>query len=413
MVGRDVLPQSEAPVGDLQCAATANFDGPASVSALKSRGPMMRPAPMAEEKERQVGVGLIGAGMIGQVAHLSNFVENTDCRVVALAELRPELGRLAAAKFGVPKVYGSHRELITDPAVDAVVVVTRRAATGPIVLEALSAGKHVLSEKPMAHSVEQASRLVEAAAKRDLRYAVGFMKRHDAGTAEARSVIRQARVGSSLGRILLVRAYCYGGEFVCATDGYVMTDEERPEGLELWPVSPDWLPDRYSADYAWFLNVYVHDINLLRYLFDEPMAVRAVDFSRGNGRVVVLDAGRFPVVLELAESAGHEWREGVEVIFERGRVELAFGSPMLRNQPARVTVYRAGEAAEQRVVEWSWSFRRQADAFIRDIRNAAAPLASGADSIEDMRLIEEIWRCHLSGEASSKALEGTRHLGDA
>lgn len=368
---------------------------------------------MAEEKRRRVGIGLIGAGMVGQIAHLSNFVENADCKVVALAELRPELGRRAAAKFGVPKVYGSHRELIADPAVDAVVVVTRRMATGPIVLDALLAGKHVLSEKPMGHTVEQALRLVEAAAKKDLCYVVGFMKRHDAGTAEARSIIRKARANAELGRVLLVRAYCYGGEFICGTDGYVMTDEKRPDGLELWPVAPDWLPAGYFEDYAWFLNVYVHDINLLRYLFHEPMAVRAVDFSRGNGRVVLLDAGCFPIVLELAESAGHEWREGVEVLFERGRVELAFSSPMLRNQPARVTVYRAGEAAEQRVVGWSWSFRRQADAFIRDVQTGTIPLANGADSVDDMRLIEAIWRCHLRGGASSKTSDGTRHLGDA
>lgn len=350
---------------------------------------------MAVFTGKRVGIGMIGAGMVGQVAHLSNFVQIADCEVVALAELRPELGRLAAAKFGVPNVYASHRELLGDSAVDAVIVVTRRAATGPIVLDALVAGRHVLSEKPMTHSLEQAIQLVEAAASRDLCYTVGFMKRHDAGAQEAKRLLDEAIASGRLGRILLVRVYCHGGAFACATDGFVMTDETRPEGLTLWPIAPDWLPPECAEDYAWFLNVYSHDINLLRYLFDQSFTVRSADLSRRNGRVVLLDAGTFPVVLELAETQAEEWEEGVEVLFERGRLTLSFASPMLRNQPARVSLSCAGEGRTEPAIEWSWSFRRQAEAFVRDIRTGGTPLASGADGLEDMRLVEEIWRCHL------------------
>jgi len=119
--------------------------------------------------------------MVGQVGHLANYLDLAGCRVIALSELRPELGRLAAARFGVKKLYGSHRDLLADHEVEAVVVVTRPHAHGPIVLDALEAGRHVLSEKPMAHTVEQAMRLVQAAESRQLCYSVGFMKRHDAG----------------------------------------------------------------------------------------------------------------------------------------------------------------------------------------------------------------------------------------
>jgi predicted dehydrogenase len=350
---------------------------------------------MAKGRRKRVGIGMIGAGMVGQVAHLSNFVQIADCDVVAVAELRPELGRLAAAKFGVSKVYASHHELLRDEAIDAVVVVTRRAATGPIVLDALTAGKHVLSEKPMAHSLPQAARLVEAAQSRGLCYAVGFMKRHDAGVQQAKRLLDEATLSGGLGRVLLVRIYCYGGEFACGTDGFVMTGEARPEGLTLWPIAPDWLPPELAEDYAWFLNVYSHDINLLRYLVNGPFAVKAADLSRRNGRTVLLDAGKFPVVLEFAETKAAEWQEGVEVVFERGGLALSLASPMLRNQPARVSVTRAGDGRMEPATEWSWSFRRQAEAFVGDVRAGRVPLASGADGLEDIRLVEEIWQCHL------------------
>lgn len=353
---------------------------------------------MISRTGRRLGIGMIGAGMVGQVAHLTNFVQVAGCEVVALAELRPELGRKAASKFGISKVYSSHHELLRDDRVEAVVVVTRRAATGPVVLDALTSGRHVLSEKPMAHTLAQARHLVDAAATRDLRYALGFMKRHDAGAQLAKRLLDDARESGALGRVLLARIYCHGGEFACGVDGFVMTDEPRPEGLALWPIAPEWLSADLAEDYAWFLNVYSHDVNLLRYLFPGPCVVKSADLSRRNGRVVLLDEGTFPIVLELAESRADQWREGAEVLFERGRLALRFSSPMERNQPARVTLYRAGAGSTEYDVEWSWSFRRQAEAFVVDVLDGRPPLASGQDSLEDMRLIEDIWRCHLREE---------------
>ena len=103
-----------------------------------------------------IGIGIVGAGMVGQMCHLANFVANPACRVVAVTDLRPELAAAAAAKFGVPRVYRSHLEMLADTDVTSVVVVTRRRATGPIVLDALNCGRHVLSEKPMAYTTAQA-----------------------------------------------------------------------------------------------------------------------------------------------------------------------------------------------------------------------------------------------------------------
>jgi len=352
---------------------------------------------LMETDRKPLGVGFIGTGMIGQVAHLANFLNLPGCRIVGLAELRPELGRKAAAKFGVPKVYATHRELLADSEVGAVVVVTRRPATGPIVLEALEAGRHVLSEKPMAHTVEQATRLVEAAVRHDLRYAVGFMKRHDAGTKMAKEILDELRGSGELGRILFVRAYCYGGEFKCAATDFVMTDEARPDGLATWPSAPDWVPAELVSDYAWFLNVFLHDLNILRYLMDRKPEVRAVELARRNGRLVNFDFGEFPAILEMAEIPFTDWQEGVEILFERGRLTLRFPSPMLRDVPARVELTRAGQNPEKFVPRLgkSWAFRRQAEAFVADVAARREPLASGRDAVADLCLAETIWRQYL------------------
>jgi predicted dehydrogenase len=342
----------------------------------------------------EIRIGMVGAGMVGQLAHLANFSQIPGCRVTALAELRPRLGALAAEKFGVPTVFDSHRDMLLADTVDAAVVVTRRPATGPVVLDVLNAGKHVLSEKPMAHTAEQASCLVEAAARRQLVYSIGFMKRHDEGTAAAKQLLDQFIANNDLGRVILMRGWCFCGEFNVSSGGFVMTDENRPDGLDLWPSAPDWLPKQFHEDYAWFLNVFVHDLNILRYFAARQLKVRSVDLGRRNGRVVIFDSGDYPVVLEMGEQTGTDWNEGLEIQFERGRLTLVFPSPLLSNKAADITLVRSKETT---IISTgpSWSFRRQAEAFVADIAGQRPSLASGADSVADLVLVEAIWRMHL------------------
>lgn len=341
-----------------------------------------------------VKIGMIGAGMVGQLAHLANYVRTPGCRVTALAELRPELGKAAMERFGVPQMYGSHVEMLAASEIDAAVVVTRRPATGPIVLDVLNAGKHVLSEKPMAHTTEQAKRLVKAAADRNLVYSVGYMKRHDEGTAVAKKLLDELAASNELGRIVMMRGYCFCGDFNVHPEGFVMTGEIRPDGLSLWPTAPDWLPPQFAEDYAWFLNVFAHDLNILRYFTGQDLKVRSVDLDRRNGRVALFDAGAYPVVLEMGEQAGTEWTEGVDIQFEKGRLTIQFPSPLIEDKSAIVTLTR-GKATVTIDTGASWSFRRQAEAFIGDIADKRRPIASGEDSVKDLDLVERIWRVYL------------------
>jgi predicted dehydrogenase len=344
-----------------------------------------------------IGIGFVGAGMVGQVAHIANFAELPGCRIHAIAELRPELGRQAAERFKIDRLYPSHRELLADPNIDAVVVATRRPATGPIVRDALNAGKHVLSEKPMAPTRELAQSLVDAAAVAKRKYSVGFMKRHDAGVQQAKELLDTLRQSNELGRVILMRAYCFGGEFVVGSPDFAMTAETRPEGLELWPAAPEWLPQAMATDYAWFLNVFIHDLNLLRFLAGKRPTVTAADLRRANGRLVMLDFGDFSGVLEMAEIGFQEWQEGVDILFEKGRLRIELPPPLLRNVPARIELQYAGDRKHsvRPDVPPSWAFRRQAEAFIADIAADREPIASGKDSLEDMILVEQIWRRHL------------------
>ena len=214
--------------------------------------------------EARLNVGMVGAGFIGQLAHLMNLTEIEQCRVVALAERRDELRAKVATRYEIPRAYRTHHELLRDPEVDAVVVVTPRAYSGPVTLDCLNAGKHVLCEKPMAGTHEQGCRLVEAARSRGVHYAVGYMKRHDAGVQAAKRILDELIVSGELGPVTFARAHCHMGDSYAKADGHVVTNEEATYPDDGWPIAPDDFPSTVARDYAAYLNTYSHNTNLLR-----------------------------------------------------------------------------------------------------------------------------------------------------
>ncbi|MFN3422078.1 MAG: Gfo/Idh/MocA family protein, partial [Armatimonadota bacterium] len=151
-----------------------------------------------------VRLGYVGAGFMAQKVHLPNFTNLAGCQVIALAEARPRLGEKVAKRFGIPKVYRHHTELIADEEIDAVAVSAHFAAQGEIVHDALLAGKPVFMEKPMAVSIEQAERILEASRKTGAPLMVACMKRYDAGCELAKEFVSRFRQSGELGRITLV-----------------------------------------------------------------------------------------------------------------------------------------------------------------------------------------------------------------
>lgn len=333
--------------------------------------------------------------MVGQMCHLANFAANPACSVVAIADLRPDLAAAAAQKFGIARVYGTHRELLADSEVSAVVVVTKRRATGPIVLDALNSGRHVLSEKPMAYTTAQAVSLAEAARRQNLVYSIGYMKRHDAGVARALARLAQLRIDRSLGRIIGARGWCFGGDTGRSQDNFVMTGEARPDGLELWQDGPDWMPSAVRPGYDNFLNVFSHIINLARYVLGSSPAVAESTVETSGAATITLDFDGIACRLQLANEPEGEWREGLTIDFERGALSIELPPPFAE-QEADVTLNEGGQIT-QLTRGKSWAFRRQADAFVSDVVGRGKPLASGEDSVTDIALAETVWKQRANG----------------
>src|ERR1041384_2624555 len=112
-----------------------------------------------------IGIGVIGCGYWGPNL-IRNFIECDGAKVVAVCDLRPEMVARITRRY--PGVTGSSdpRELMNNPAIDAIVIATPVSTHFELALQALSAGKHVLVEKPLCANADQCQKLIDEAAKR-------------------------------------------------------------------------------------------------------------------------------------------------------------------------------------------------------------------------------------------------------
>lgn len=343
-----------------------------------------------------VNIGFVGCGYMGQLAHLANFATLDGCRVVALAEPRPELRELVAARYGIDRQYNTHADLLLDPDIEAVVSITHHALNDQIAPDLLRAGKHVMTEKPMANCLSGARKIVQAAEAAGAKMMVGYMKRHDAGVQMAKAILDDLVRTGSLGAITFVRAHCFGGEWMCGIGEPIRTQEPYPATTP--SPYPDWLPNALQEKYDWINNVFCHNINLVRFLLGEP-TVNHVDLRKAAG-VILLEFEGFLCSLEVGQFSANHWDEHTQIYFDDGWLRIDTPSPLLRNVPAKVELYEAGKT--QRIshpqAEWSWAFRRQAEHFVECIAQDQQPLSSGRDSLRDMEILEAVFSGQLAAE---------------
>lgn len=343
----------------------------------------------------KVKLGFAGVGFMGQIAHLANYVRNPHCEVVAIAEPRAKLARVVAEKYGIPRVYRDHRELAEDHDVEAVVASQPHLRNGFIAIPLLKRGKSVFIEKPMAGSVEEAEEMVEAARQGGAKLMVGFMKRYDAGVNLAKQCLDKFYYNNALGHVGLVNAYCFGGSWLRNIDGPIHTDEPVPADPEWKPRNPSWMTEAQKDTFNTYMNIFSHNINLVRYLFPRKLTVRAALLrERMLNQTTMLDSDG--VLVNLYGVGVHVgwWEEKTEVYFEKGWVRVMTPSPMSVQDAADVEVYHGGDVQETRLLRGKpyWAFRAQADHFVECLREGKSPLTSGEDCLEDMRLMEDVFR---------------------
>jgi predicted dehydrogenase len=195
-----------------------------------------------------IGVGVIGYGYWGPNL-VRNFFECPATQVIAVADFNPSRLGVVQQRYPALETTNEYRDLLHNPRVEAIAISTPVASHFPLAMEALEAGKHVLLEKPMTASSDQALRLIDEAEKRRL----VLMVDHTFVYTGAVRKIRELIARGSLGEI-----YYYDSTRV---------------NLGLF---------QHDVDVIWDLAV--HDLSIMEFVLPEsPIAVSATGIGHVHG----------------------------------------------------------------------------------------------------------------------------------
>jgi predicted dehydrogenase len=147
----------------------------------------------AAAKSGQVVLGVIGAGTFFRSVHQPNLARHGGFFVKRMATRSGAALRDTALRHGVPDISIDPAEVLDDPEIEAVLIATRHDRHAPLVLDAIARGKHVFVEKPLALTVEDCARIVQAAGERGTLVAIGFNRRFSPLAQSLRTAVKGFR----------------------------------------------------------------------------------------------------------------------------------------------------------------------------------------------------------------------------
>ena len=113
----------------------------------------------------KIRIGVVGTGNISSL-HVAGFKQHPNAEVVAVCDKVKKKVKRKAEQWGIYDIFTDYQELLRQPNIDAVAILTPHHLHAPIAIAAAEAGKHILVEKPIATSIEDAEQMIQARIKR-------------------------------------------------------------------------------------------------------------------------------------------------------------------------------------------------------------------------------------------------------
>jgi predicted dehydrogenase len=349
----------------------------------------------------KIKIAFVGAGFNGQLIHISNYYKIKKCELIAIAEPRPILRNLVAKKYKIKYQYSNHLDLINNQKdLDAVVIVTKRQMIAPIAYDFLKNNISIFTEKPIAGNLEQTKKLYNLWKSKNIIYKLGYNKKFDIGILEAKKYFDKFIANNKLGKIVLVKSHRSSGTGYSNIKGDIKTKEPNEYSLREWESKPKWLPLKFKKLYDEYLNLYCHNLNLIRYFCGEIKNVKFSNLSKDIMSTVIMNNGVYDIILETGFFDRDVWDETFEVYFEKGSLKIILPPQHKKNGFAKLLIKSPRLHKNIKIKKPKkpiWSFYYQAKFFTdivksKDINNT---FNSPEDALGDMLLLEKIWKKYL------------------
>ncbi|HRZ17601.1 MAG TPA: inositol 2-dehydrogenase [Candidatus Hydrogenedentes bacterium] len=299
-----------------------------------------------------LNIGLIGVGRIGKVhaEHLAYRIPRA--RLAAVSDVNLEAAAALGAKLGVGRVEADHRALLADPALDAVVICSPTDLHAPMIEESAAAGKHIFCEKPVARTLGEIDRSLDAVARAGVKLQIGFNRRFDANFARVRRAISSGEIGEP--HLL-----------------HIVSRDPGPPPIEYVRVSG-----------GMFLDMTIHDFDMARFLIgeevEEVFAAGAVRVDPAIGAAGDLDtalvtlkfAGGALGVIDNSRRAVYGYDQRVEVLGSAG------GAAVANNHPNTAVISDA--ASVHRDLPLNFFMDRYLDSFLTEMAAFVDAVLDGA-----------------------------------
>ena len=268
---------------------------------------------LVKKESRLLRIGVLGCGSIAQAAHLEACRRGRNTELYAICDRAEDLVTRMAAIHEPRASYLDYQQMLDDPFVEAVIVATADQFHVEAALQALSAGKHVLVEKPLGVTIEECEQLRERVQQSKRILQVGTMKRFDPGIAFAHRFIHE-----EMGQLLALKAW-----YCDSTYRYTQTDNLQPIMVTSTQAKRPTNDPKADKRRYYLLTHGSHLVDTARFLGGEILSVEAKLIEK-------FGAYCWFVALEFADgSVGHldltiavrmDWHEGFQVYGEHGSV---------------------------------------------------------------------------------------------
>jgi scyllo-inositol 2-dehydrogenase (NAD+) len=146
--------------------------------------------------KKPIQVGVVGLGRLGSLYARYFTSRIPGAKLYAVSDVRADVTKAVAAETGAARAYTDYRELVNDPGVDAVIVMTPTKLHGEVVIAAAKAKKAIFCEKPLSLDIAEGKAMKAAVAKSGVFFQLGFMRRYDKAYAAAKKKIDDGVIGT-------------------------------------------------------------------------------------------------------------------------------------------------------------------------------------------------------------------------
>ena len=330
------------------------------------------------------GVGIVGCGGISGV-HIPVLMDLPGVELRAVCDIRPERARAAAERTGA-EIVSDFERLIARPDIDAVHILTPHYLHAPMAIAALRAGKHALTEKPMATTLADARAMIAADAEPGTgRLGVIFQNRYNPATRRLKVIIASGAPGRFLG----ARAN-------------VSWHREAPYYTE-----SGWRGSLRTEGGGTLINQSIHTLDLLSYIGGPIARVKghvSTDLLEGvievedNCHAVFEYAGGQKGVIQLTNNYVTDAPILLEAVFENAVYQL-LGEKLYETTGGEMRLLERGEApALSEKAYWGASHGLQIADYYNSLRTGAPIAVDGRSAYPALNLVKAIQESSATGQ---------------